>query len=791
MGGIENILGLNTTAGTDDLNKALAALQGVGVPTTQQLSLPELQKYVSAGVLTPQQYQAISANPQAYQDAVQQNLDTSGTTAQKSALQQLGGVAQTGSTPIMAAQLANIRAGQNQNDQATRAANLQNAQQRGVAGGGLEFLNNMVGEQNSATNANLAGVNAGANNASLALNAIGQQGQLGGQLQGQSNQMATNAAQAAQQVAQYNSGLQSAANQYNTQNANSAQAANLANAQGISNQNTGNANARTQYNAMVPQTQFSDQMQKAQGVAGAYGNKANLAQNQAAGQNQFTGSLLGTGAQLGAAYMTGGASAAAPSLVGKQPSSGGGDPSQYDYMNSQPLAHGGEVCMEDGGPVPGEPNVPGDSTQNDTVDAKLSPHEIVLPNSVTQAPNAPAQAANFVQQTQMGQPPQGTANSFADILAKLEENGLELRLTASGPQKMAFGGETNPQHETMSAMQNNPSAGFDKGGVVAPQKKDSDYGTLVGLREALRRAAGQSAPAPVHTSTGTAKGYDQGGDVQPNQAPSIGDMTQSLNQTPPTDPSLYQGVSSNDRATLAQQLNQQQHSPSMLAAEGVGGIGDAITSAFGKSPTSSMKNIQDRAQANKVDQLGAMDTQRAQKLQDLQGNQEAQLADSNSQMSKAMRDTFKAAGIPVPDGMPGSIMMKIAPDIGNLALKQATLGIQNTVAEGNLANQQAERAQAKTAQQNTEVKQKADIANAQAERGQKQQELNKAADTEASKHWLAHPGLASEARARLSQGAGAPPASPLQPQDQQAIQWAQSNPNDPRSAQILKLHGIQ
>src|ERR1019366_82941 len=223
MGGIENILGLNTTAGTDDLNKALAALQGVGVPTTQQLSLPELQKYVSAGVLTPQQYQAISANPQAYQDAVNQNLDSSGTAAQKSALQQEAGIAQNGSTPIMAAQLANIRAGQNQNDQPTRGANLENAQQRGVAGVGLEFLNNITGEQNSATNANLAGVNAGANNAQLALNAIGQQGQLGGQLQGQSNQMATNAAQAAQQVAQYNSGLQSAANQYNTQNANSTQ----------------------------------------------------------------------------------------------------------------------------------------------------------------------------------------------------------------------------------------------------------------------------------------------------------------------------------------------------------------------------------------------------------------------------------------------------------------------------------------------------------------------------------------------------------------------------------------
>ncbi len=110
-------------------------------------------------------------------------------------------------------------------------------------------------------------------------------------------------------------------------------------------------------------------------------------------------------------------------------------------------AQGGEVhdhsiCMKLGGTVPGTPKVAGDSTKNDTIPAKLSPHEIVLPRSVAQAPNAPAKAAQFVQgvkqnggmppKTAMGTPtmPQPKPLDFASIIKQLEANGLELRLGA-------------------------------------------------------------------------------------------------------------------------------------------------------------------------------------------------------------------------------------------------------------------------------------------------------------------------------------------------------------------------
>ncbi len=438
FGGLEDVLGINTTAGTEEMKQALAALQAVGVPTSQELTLPELQKYVSAGVLSPQQYQAISENPQAYSDAIAQNQDNTGQTAQKAALSQLGGIVQAGgSTPIMQAQLANNLAQTNQANQAARQGVQENAQERGVSGGGQEFLGQLLGEQGNATAANLGAVNAGANNAQLALQALANQGNLASTLQGQSNQSAQAQAQAAQQIAQYNSQLQSQANQYNTMNANNAQAANLQNAQGISNANTGLANQRTQYNAGIPQQIFNDQMQKAGGIAGQYGQQANLAENQASNQNQFIGGLLGAGATAFGDYMGAPKSGALAKPVTTQTPNNYNDNPYGNYANGGEVgcyAQGGEahdhrLCMQAGGTVPGDDSgmpMGQDDTSQDVIPANLSPHEIVLPRSVAQAPNAPDAAAQFVGQIK-GQPP---TQSFSDVIKMLEANGLELRLTS-------------------------------------------------------------------------------------------------------------------------------------------------------------------------------------------------------------------------------------------------------------------------------------------------------------------------------------------------------------------------
>jgi hypothetical protein len=438
-GGLESILGIDADAGSSELKKALAAIQGVQAPTAAQLSLPELQKYVQQGLLTPEQYKAIIADPETYSRSISETNDTSGTSAQKAALQQLGGIVQAGgSTDINKANLLNNIDQTNQAMKASRGAIMSNAQERQASGGGLEFVNQLLNEQGNADIANKGAVNAAANNAQLALNAISQQGQLGGQLQGQANQMSQAQAEAAKQIAEYNSQLQSHANEYNTEQANQAQAANLGEKQRIADTNAGNANYRTEYNAQVPQTVFSDEMSKAGALAGTYGKQADLAQKQAQQGAALTGGIIGAGATLGGGYLAGqAAQKAAP--VGKKP------PVDPDSYYNPGYAHGGEVsggkcyaeggevhdhdlCMKVGGTVPGEPNVPGDSAQNDTVPARLSPHEIVLPRSVATAPDAPQKAAQFVANTKGLTPSVG---SFAEALKMLEENGLELRLHAA------------------------------------------------------------------------------------------------------------------------------------------------------------------------------------------------------------------------------------------------------------------------------------------------------------------------------------------------------------------------
>ena len=62
---------------------------------------------------------------------------------------------------------------------------------------------------------------------------------------------------------------------------------------------------------------------------------------------------------------------------------------QIPQVNGERLAAQGKM-------VPGKAAVKGNSYSNDTVDAKLSPGEIVIPRSISQGKDAPRRAAEFV-----------------------------------------------------------------------------------------------------------------------------------------------------------------------------------------------------------------------------------------------------------------------------------------------------------------------------------------------------------------------------------------------------------
>lgn len=106
-----------------------------------------------------------------------------------------------------------------------------------------------------------------------------------------------------------------------------------------------------------------------------------------ASENALTGQMLGAGASyLGAS-----------SGAAKKTAAYGGEITQAPNQQENWLSsHFTAPKMSNGGHVPGKAQVFGDSHVNDTVDAKLSPGEIVIPRSIAKGKNPVGDSAKFV-----------------------------------------------------------------------------------------------------------------------------------------------------------------------------------------------------------------------------------------------------------------------------------------------------------------------------------------------------------------------------------------------------------
>lgn len=367
---------------SDALRRAEAYYANIQTPTKQDLTLPELQKYVEAGVITPAQAQAYLQQSNAYNDM---NVDQKGTNAEITALNQLAQVAGAGEQGTPSAQAAMDLAEQNMN---RSVGGQRGAIEQAMAAKGTPYAliqaalaNQTVGQEGQ--QAHMDAVNAQAAAYQAALEAMAQGGALGGQLQNQQNTQANTVAAAQNAMQQFN-----AANQQNVSEANAgrtqeANMSNLANKQQVSNNNVGLANSRTQYNAQIPQQMFENSMNKASGMAGAATNYGNLEQKQGQQAAGINSGLL----NLATSFIP--KSSGSPTnqtQVAPQLAHGG----YIDHDHSICMAHGG-YCMAEGGPVPGDAPISGDSRMNDMVPIQASPGEAVIPrSSVAQHPDVVA-----------------------------------------------------------------------------------------------------------------------------------------------------------------------------------------------------------------------------------------------------------------------------------------------------------------------------------------------------------------------------------------------------------------
>lgn len=369
------LTGGKSSEASGDEQKAFDALQAVQTPTAAQLTLPQLQQYVNSGQMTPAQATAALQGSSAYNDI---NLDPSSRTAEMTALNQMQDVSgDNGMTPEMQAQLTAALNTANTNTQGERGSIQDALAQRGVSSSLLGPAAQMAAAGNDAQTANMSATTAAGQAEQNALTAMANSGTLAGNINAQDYGQQANKAAAQNAINQWNAQNTTQNNQFNATNQQAANTYNTTNQQNVSNQNTGNANARTQYNAQVPQTVFGDSMQKAQGIANAAENQAQNATSQGQQQAGLIGGLIGGASQVASAGLT-------PTPKTPAPVQG-------------PFAHGG--------PVQGHAEVPGDSPRNDTVPARLSPGEVVIPRSKAQDPNMAKQfVANLIKQKQQIKP---------------------------------------------------------------------------------------------------------------------------------------------------------------------------------------------------------------------------------------------------------------------------------------------------------------------------------------------------------------------------------------------------
>ncbi len=252
--------------------------------------------------MTPEQAKAAFVEQNGYDEM---NLDTEGQDAQMQALRQLSEIGNEGG--LTASDKSKLAAIQNQEQTAARGANeaiMQNAQARGVGGSGLEMLQRMKNQQESATRQSGKDLDVAAMGQERALQAIQQAGALGGNINQQQFNQQSQIADSRNAIQQFNAANKQQINLANTGANNAAQAANLQNKQNTANANTDLQNSQQQYNKGLLQQNFQNRNLVTQGKAGALAGQAKAADQERANNVDDVGKVVGGIQKVGTAIFS-------------------------------------------------------------------------------------------------------------------------------------------------------------------------------------------------------------------------------------------------------------------------------------------------------------------------------------------------------------------------------------------------------------------------------------------------------------------------------------------------------
>jgi len=295
--------------GASDSNAAaVKALQGLQTPDVEAMRV-SLQRQVQQGLISPEDAEAVIV-----QQTEMANVSTDPRLRQAQ-MAALGGLQETVDTQGMSAAdryaMQQIQDQSAQQERGQRASILQNAQQRGVAGSGLELASQMQNQQESASRAANQGFAVAAQAQQAKLQALNQLGTLGGNIQGQDFSQQAQIAAAKDAISKFNATNQQNQMNLNVGARNEAQLANLQNKQNIANANVDIANTQESVNKGLTQQDFENQYKKAGGVATAFQNQAEMQNKQAIEKRKSTDQLIGTGVSAAAMFTPAGAGAKA------------------------------------------------------------------------------------------------------------------------------------------------------------------------------------------------------------------------------------------------------------------------------------------------------------------------------------------------------------------------------------------------------------------------------------------------------------------------------------------------
>ena len=262
------------------MEETLAELEGIPLPQLKKLS-QENPRWLEDLVAVKQQESQMSDI----------SVDPRLKNQQMAAMGALDEVIQGGG--MTAQDTANLNRIQDQAataDRGRREAIMQNMNQRGMGGSGLELLNQLQSSQAATTQQGQQGLDVAGMAQQRALNAVMNQGQMAGQMRGQEFGEQSDIARA-----------QDAINRFNTANQMGAREFNVGGRQNTANMGTDIRNQAKRYNAGLPQQQFQNQMDQAAARGQARGQNIDMIGGKRREDLQTQANQMGAATQIGTA----------------------------------------------------------------------------------------------------------------------------------------------------------------------------------------------------------------------------------------------------------------------------------------------------------------------------------------------------------------------------------------------------------------------------------------------------------------------------------------------------------